>query len=245
VPFGARRGAAGYPDAVPGLRAPLIALALAVLVAACGGATPSSDATTAPTPSTQATQATGAPATEVPPTEVPPTEQPTSAPTDEPTETPAVEPTEEPSAGPTATAPAGGADACTGSDANREFLSSIARAVDWPVLCGVLPKRWFVGEGRYRTANGGWMYITYNGPGGARVGLYQGAYCATQGGCPALGADLGPAALGPFDGTLHEVADGYAVVVDPGSTPSWLLTTTGLDQATTVQLAGAAVEVGG
>jgi len=233
----------------------VVALAVAVLAAACGGATPSSDATTVPTPSAQATQATDAPATGAAPTEAPteppseaptepPSEAPTDAPTEPPTETPTGEPTDEPSAGPTATAPAGGADACTGSDANREFLSSIARAVDWTVLCGVLPRRWFVGEGRYRTANGGWMYITYNGPTGAKLGFYEGSYCATQGGCPALGADLGQAALGPFDGTLHEIAGGYAVVVDPGSTPSWLMTTSGLDQPTTLQLAAAAAEVG-
>ena len=239
---------AGYPDAVPGFRAPAIVLALAValIAAACGGTAPTSDVTTAPTAAVTPTPA----ATPSPPTDAPATDAPTEAPTgpvtEPPTEAPSVEPPGgEPSAAPTATSAAGGAEACSGSDANREFLAKFARAVDWPVLCGVLPKRWFVGSGTYRTANGGWMFITYNGPNGARLGFYEGSYCEAQGDCPVLGTDLGPAPLGPLAGTLYATDDGYAVVVDPGSVPTWVMTTTGLDEATTLQLAAAAAEVGG
>jgi hypothetical protein len=227
---------------VPGLRTPAVILAVALLATACGSALPTSDVTSAPT-ATPAGEATPAPATDAPATEAP-TEAPTEPPTPEPTEAPTVEPTDAPSGEPTPTTPAGGAEACTGTDDNREFFASIARAVDWSVLCGVLPKGWYVSTGRYRTGNGGWMYIGYKGPGGATMWLYQGSYCATQGGCPAVGTDLGEAALGPLGGTLHETADGYAVVVDPGSTPSWVMVTSGLDQAATLQLAAAAAEVG-
>jgi hypothetical protein len=117
--------------------------------------------------------------------------------------------------------------------------------VDWPVLCGVLPRAWFVDDGKYRLANGGWMRIGYKGPGGATLWLHQGAACATNGGCDPSGDELGAAALGPLGGTLFETGDGFAILVAPGENPSWYLATTGLDQATTVQLAARLAEVGG
>jgi len=104
-------------------------------------------------------------------------------------------------------------------------------------MCAVLPKGWFVSAGKYGTGGGGWMYIEYDGPGASTLGLYEGTYCATKGGCDVAGSSLGAATLGPLEGELYPTADGYAVVVGAGESPSWYLATTGLDQATTVRLA--------
>lgn len=235
------------------------------MLAACGGSAPagsdvagSGTPDRTPTPSKAvSTQAPAAGSEE--PVETPVDAEATGAPVDE-TEPPAEEATPEPSGdetsvpespggSPTAEAsgaPAGSAaDACSGSDKNREFLAAAARAVDWDVVCAVLPKGWFVSSGSYRLANGGKLLIGYKGPGGATLSLSEGAFCGTGDGCVPAGSDLGPAAIGPLGGTLVGLdAGGYAIVVDRGSTPSWLLVTSGLDQATTVGLGAAATTVG-
>lgn len=120
-----------------------------------------------------------------------------------------------------------------------------ATAVDWPVLCAVLPKGWFVAQGSYRLANGGKLLMSYKGPSGARIALTEGAYCLSDAHtCTPSGTDLGPAMLGPLAGTLFETADGFAIVVAPGENPGWLMTTKGLDQATATSRGAALAEVG-
>jgi hypothetical protein len=136
-----------------------------------------------------------------------------------------------------------GAEACSGSADNRDFFLGIAKAVEWPVLCGVLPRGWFVSQGSYRLANGGKLLVGYKGPAGAAIALSQGAFCADDDGCVPSGEDLGAVALGPLDGTLYETADGYAILAAAGENPSWLMTTKGLDRATTEKLAAALVAV--
>jgi hypothetical protein len=234
---------------VPLLRVVLLALIVAV-AASCGGGPPSSRATAAPESATTPADAPGGsaePATSEEPTTGEATAEP--VPSDEPVATEEPVATDEPTASeePTASdAPvtAGGADACTGSADNRTFLEGIARAADWPVLCGVLPGGWFVAQGSYRLANGGKLLISYKGPGGATIALSQGAFCTSADGCVPDGSEVGAAALGPLDATLYQTADGFAMVAAPGENPSWLMTTTGLDQASTVSLAAALVEVG-
>ncbi len=78
-----------------------------------------------------------------------------------------------------------------------------------------------------------------------RSPLSEGAWCATEDGCVPAGSTLGGAPLGPLAGTLYQTADGFAIHVAPGENPSWLMTTTGLDQATTLGLAAKLAEVGG
>ncbi len=220
-----------------------------MLAATCGGSPPASDGSAAPTaapttwPSLSAAPATGV----VPATEPPsgtPTDSPAASPSATFTESPAASPTETPTDDPSASTPTGRAEACTGTDENRAFFDAIANAVDWPVLCGVMRKGWYLQSGRYRTGNGGWVYVEYAGPGGATLRLDEGSSCAVNGGCDTGGTDLGPAALGPLDGTLLQTGTGFAVVAAPGERPMWYLATTGLDQATTVQLAAALAEVG-
>ncbi len=148
----------------------------------------------------------------------------TPAPTAEP-------PTEPPASGePTASAQAGSAGACTGTAANRDFFAKVAAAFDWPVYCAVLPARWSVATGSYRSAGGGRMEIAYKGPGGARFELHEGAFCDLPEGCVPSGSDAGTAAFGDLSGTLVTGDDGsYAVVVDRGKARSWLAVGVGLD----------------
>jgi hypothetical protein len=231
--------------------APLLALALAL--AACGGAAPSSGTGSA---GSAAVSSSGAPAAS--------TAEPTAASTaaasgeepsaEPPSDTPAPEVTPKPVATPSRTAPptdapstpSGSAEACSGNDANRVFLAGVARAVAWPVLCAVLPKGWFVSQGSYRMANGGKLLMSYKGPGGATLALSEGSYCADGTGCVPAGTDAGDASLGTMPGTLVALDNGgFAIVVDKGSNPGWLLVTKGLDQAATVDLGAALAVVGG
>jgi hypothetical protein len=237
---------------------PIIAIALAAMLAACGGGTPASSggvpSATGGTPAQQPVTgtpgpgtptATGDPSQEVP-TDGPAiaTEDPAGTPTDEPsTEAPTDGPSEAP-ATPDPSDDAAAAAACSGSDANRSFFAAAAAAVDWPVLCAVLPKGWFVSEGSYRKANGGKLLVSYKGPGGATLSLSEGSFCASGDACVPAGDDLGDAALGSLDGTLVALdSGGFAIIVDGGLSPSWLLVTEGLDQATTLALGGALAEV--
>jgi hypothetical protein len=226
----------------------LIPILVTVALAACSSAQPSSLATSDPGVTTGASaspspsdaespgdqpSASGEPASE-PPTasDAPASDEPTESATPEPTETP--------------TSPPGIADACTGTDANREFFVSVGLAVDWPVLCAVLPSHWFVNTGSYRLANGGKLLISYKGPGGATIALSEGSFCSDGTGCVPAGADAGDAALGPLAGTLVRLNDGgFAIVVDRGANPSWLLVAHGIDEATTVSMGAALAEVGG
>jgi hypothetical protein len=206
---------------------------IAVLLVACND-------TAAPTPSTPAASASAvAPATEPPTSEEPPaTEEPSS-----PTET-ASPPVDEPSS--SASTEPGAAAACSGSDKNRDFFRAAASALSWTVYCAVLPAGWFVDTGQYRQAGGGWVEIAYRGPGGARLELHEGAFCAEGDGCVPPGTELGDAPFGDRTGTLVALDDGgFALVVDRGEKISWLATGTGMDEATFRKIAAALAPVGG
>jgi hypothetical protein len=201
----------------------VLALGFAAIVAACDGAatpsTPAGGESSAPAASTPIATATA---------EASATEVPTGTPT-EPTSTPTLEPAS-PSADVESPVP-GSADACTGTDKNREFYMSVATDVAWTLYCPVLPAGWFVETGEYRGASGGWMEISYKGPSGARLELHEGSFCSDADGCVPSGPDAGMAAFGDMDGTLVAVDDGgWAVVVDRGDPISWLLVVTGVDE---------------
>jgi hypothetical protein len=193
-----------------------------VLVAAC--ASPS--ATEQPATSTPAT-ATPEPATSEAPS-APPNRPETPEPATAEPATP--EPaTEEPVAEPTEPADDGSAAGrCTGTEENLTFYREFARVVDWAVYCPVLPKGWFVGTGQWRQADGGRLEISYRGPNGAGAMLQEGSFCPGDGDCVPPGEDVGPVPFGDLEGTLVRTADGWAVVVDRGERPSWLLTMTGV-----------------
>lgn len=213
----------------------ILSLLVAVLVAAC--ANPS--ATSAPT----ATPEPVAPATPVPGTDAPTPEPPSDAPS---TPEPSVSEAPSPSLEAEPTADDGPASAeCTGTDENLEFFAQFARIVDWPVYCPALPSGWFVGTGQWRQADGPRLEISYRGPAGAGLLLQQGAYCPDGGDCVPPGDDLGQTGFADREGTLIATADGWAIVVDRGDSPSWLLTMTGLSEAAARRIASNLVEVGG
>lgn len=194
-------------------------------------------------PSPTPTAAVAAPSAE-PVSEPSPTAETTPAPTAAPTEAATADPTAVASGEPTPAGEAGSADACTGSDDNRAFFADVAAAFDWPVYCAVLPARWSVESGRYRSAGGGWMEMFYKGPGGARFELYEGAFCDDVDGCVPDGSDAGSAAFGDQSGTLVTGSDGrYAVVVDRGDDISWLAIGDGLDVEVFKEFAASLVRV--
>lgn len=136
---------------------------------------------------------------------------------------------------PTADRTGGGSAAasCSGSPENRDFYLAVAEAVDWTVLCPVLPDGWFVESGTYRLAGGGWLEIAYRGPAGARLRLREGAFCPETSGCVPAGTEIADVSVGTLAGRLIATGDGgWAVVVDRGAQRSWLLEGAGLDEAT-------------
>ena len=216
---GASRPASRRSLSIHGL---LLTATLAVLVAACAGAADGSP-TPEPTDTSAASPITSGPAA----TDAPVTEAPTATPTEAPTATAVPTPTAEPS--PTGGG-TGGADACTGTDENREFFTSVAGAVDWPVYCPVLGSGWSVDAGQYRLAGGGRMEIGYRGPSGARIELKQGYFCDTMD-CSGGGTELGDAAFGDLRGVMLDQDGGrFGIVAVAIDGPVWLLTTDGLDE---------------
>ena len=195
-------------------------LLLAVLVAACAGSSVTSEPSEAPETAVPATPAGGSEA----PTQEPPTEAPSaSEPAASEAPSPSLEPEQTDNEGPVASE-------CSGTDENLAFYAQFAQVVEWPVYCPVLPSGWFVGTGQWRQADGPRLEISYRGPGGAGLLLQEGAYCPGDGDCVPPGDEVGQTAFGDREGTLVETADGWAVVVDRGEEPSWLLTLTGLGE---------------
>ena len=207
-----------------------------VALAACGSSTgtdrPAATAASIPTNGASVAPATKTPGGDPSATSETPTPASPSATATTPTSSPAPDP--------------GGAQACSGSDANRDFYASMAAAVDWIVYCPVLPDGWFVKDGQYRLAGGGWLEITYDGPGNGGITLRQGAFCAEADGCVPAGREVGTTAFGDRIGTFVAGEDGnWAVVVDRGANPSWLLEVSGLDEATARSVAEQLLTVGG
>lgn len=224
------------------LRLVLLAAGLSLAIAACGSSsgTPPAGGSTAP----QSGAPTGAPAS--PTGEAPSGEPSGEAPTDRPTEAP---PSESPSTGPSSS-PSGSPDpaaACTGDDDNKAFFANAAASVDWTVMCAVLPAKWFVSEGSYRGGKGGRLAIGYRGPNGATIQLSEGNWCLDPATCMPAGTEVGPANLGPMEGTLLRLDDGsgFAIVVDQGEAVSWLFQASGIGKNKSTELAAAAVVVSG
>ena len=220
-------------------------VALLALLAACGGAVPSSGVRASPENAGPSAAPTGAASSE-PPTAAAPTDEPFVSAEPDPTADTGT-PTTEPEPTPSEVPGAGGvAAACSGNDKNRTFYASVAKAVDWQVVCPVLGKGWFVSTGSYRLANGGKVEVAYRGPGGAGLTLSQGGFCTVDGGCVPPGTDAGAASLGGMPGTLVALdSGGFAIVVDRGANPSWLLVANGLSRQATLDIGSAAARVGG
>ena len=197
----------------------ILVTALAATLAACDSASgPTASASSSAEPLTTAS--------------APPSESPTESaePTEEPTETAEPTPDEtEPSDDPAATDEPSAAADCTGTDDNRKFYSGVAESVDWTLYCPVLPAGWFVDSGEWRAASGGRMEIAYRGPGGARLELHEGAFCAAGASCVPNGSEDGTASFGDLEGTLIATSDGdWAVSVAPDEAFSYLAVGSGI-----------------
>jgi hypothetical protein len=207
-------------------RSILLAAVLSAVLAACGQAT----STDQPTDTGQPSSAAASP--DASPTVAPVSEPPGETPAESASTTPEpVTPEPPATAGATPADGTGSAASCSGSDENRDFFASMAAAVDWTVYCPVLGEGWFVDDGRYRLAGGGWLEISYDGPGDARLILRQGAFCDSGDGCVPSGTEVGQVAFGDRTGTLVDGGDGtWSVVVERGAQLSWLLVVDGLGE---------------
>ncbi len=214
---------------------------MTLVAAACGPGEPTAPPPDSVAPSAPAGSPTG-PSPE--PVATPPTSEPvTPAPATTQPGTP--EPASPDPANEHSDPPAAGADACAGTDENRDFYASVADAVSWAVYCPDLPDGWFVVCGQYRLASGGRMEISYRGPNGAGLMLQEGSFCAAGADCVPPGEDAGAAAFGDREGALVRTDGGWAVVVDRGEQPSWLLLLTGVAEPRARTIAGDLLHVGG
>lgn len=138
-------------------------------------------------------------------------------------------------------------DACSGSDANREFFRQAAASMAWPVYCAVLPDGWFLEAGSYRLADGGRLEVAYRGPGDARLAIVEGNACAgtDADACAPRDTVLGVAILGDRDGELARLANGLVLDLDRGGSPSWRVTGLGLSEEAFRELCAALVVVEG
>ena len=198
-----------------------LTLALAAVLAACAGPGPAATPTAAPSSPAQS----GAAASADTPSgagerRAPASESPTEAPSDAPTkEPPATESPTDATETPSASGGSDAAAACTGTDENRAFFANAAAAVDWTVVCAVLPNRWFVVRRHVPAgAGGGRLMIVYKGPHNATLSAVARARGApTRRAARPAGTEVGPATLGPMEGTLFRLADGgFAIAVDQG-----------------------------
>ena len=244
-PVRGRTGSGGHAPIGHVPIAAIVALVIVAMVAlvACGDA-PSSSPRPAATPG--ASVVAGASGSVVTPgASVPAGETAT------PDETATPETTEPPAPSETPAAPTtGGADGCSGSAENRDFFAAAAEAFTWDVYCAVLPDGWFLETGTFRQADGGRLEVSYKGPGGARIEIAEGAWCtAGASACSPRDHEIGPGRFGDREGTLvtlgPDVADGFAVYVDPGAAPSWAISGTGMDQSSFEAIAAALHRVDG
>ncbi len=147
--------------------------------------------------------------------------------------------TASPNVTPTPTPTPGGPDAtaaaCSGSSQTKDFFTAIAEAVQWPVYCAALPAGWSVDRGSgntYALANGGRMVIGYHTLAGLHLELREGRWCTdSASACSPHAQDIGPISIGDLRGELMTLSSGgFVVYVDPGQSPSWTITGTGMDE---------------
>lgn len=161
-----------------------------------------------------------------------------------PTTSPAASPSQPTASPPEAPVGEGSPSDCSGTDDNRSFFEQAAANLDWPVYCAALPDRWFVTQGTYRTAGIGWLQITYRGPSGAELSLQEGAFCDDGDGCVPPGTGGGDSPFGDQSGEMSFLdTGGYAIAVDRGQHPSWLVIGTGMDESTFRELAASLIRL--
>ncbi len=232
------------------LRVPAIvavAMGLVIALAGCSAA--------APTPII--IQLTATPAPTGTPTPVPtpsPTPEPAAAPTDTPaaapsdtaaapTDTPAATPV--PTAAPTAAAsPTGAAGGCSGKVSNQPFWAETANNEPFTVYCAVVPSPWYFATASSTYGASGTVSATYQTTDGAKIAIQEGAFCTSGAAACSPGvAVAGSANFGDLTGSLHTVATGFAIYVNPGTSHGYTATGTGVSQSAFVNIVAAMIKV--
>jgi hypothetical protein len=217
----------------------LATLLVAGLVGACAGGTSATDtpsATDSAEPSPALPIETAPPASESAaplPTDPVESESPSEAPGAESSGSPP--PSDEP----------GSADACSGTDNNRDFYADAAHDLAFDVYCPVLPRGWFVDEGEYQLRGGGILQISYKGPGGAALDLLERGPCQAGDDCMPAGTQEGSAMFGNRSAELVAKDDGSLMVVAEAPDGQWWITGTRVDEASLTEIAADLVLVGG
>jgi hypothetical protein len=116
--------------------------------------------------------------------------------------------------------------------------------VTWQVYCAVLPTGWFVETGSFRLAGGGKLEISYKGPGGQRIEVREGTYCAGVDECIPPGPDAGTASFGDRPARLVDTGGGNWLVVAEGGDVNWEAKGLGMDGPTLAGYTAAFVPVG-
>lgn len=168
----------------------------------------------------------------------------TPVPTPTPSPTPSPSPTDRPSPTPRPTLAAVPSTSCSGSVDNQSFFGQAARAMSWDVYCPSLATSWYVTAGKYEESGGGWLKITWAGPGGATLQIAEGAFCTS--GADACGpktGQLGNAYFGDLAGSLDSVSGGLAIYVNPGTARAYSIVGTGLSQSDFVAVGAAMLKV--
>jgi hypothetical protein len=88
------------------------------------------------------------------------------------------------------------------------------------------------------------MEISYKGPGGRRIAIREGAYCAGKADCPPSGTDAGAASFGDRPARLLDVGGGAWLVLDAEGNLNWEARGTGMDGPALAAITAAFVRVG-
>jgi len=165
----------------------------------------------------------------------PPTPTLTLSPEPTPTATPTPTPTPTPS-------PTSPAAACTGTASNKAFFAQAAAAMSWTVYCAVLPSGWSLTKGEYDKAPNGYLYVGYQGPGGAGISLWEGNLCGPGGyamTCGWIVVAQGPASFGGLSAELYLHGPYFLIDANPGTPHEYMIQGAGLTRPTFVACAAA------
>jgi hypothetical protein len=136
---------------------------------------------------------------------------------------------------------------CTGEADGPGSFKAASMSAAFDVYCAVLPAGWqresMSGDDQVVTT----VTATYTGPNGETLLLSEGDLCsAGQSACGPAGTSAGTAMFGDREGQLFAGPPGaeYALYVDPGQSPSWEATGTGMSLDTFEALTAALIIVG-
>jgi hypothetical protein len=210
---------------------PSLTLFAGALVVAFAGAACSGSAQ--PTPTAVVTPTLTAGETVVPTPVL--TAEPTATVTAAPSASPSMSASAAPSPSPSHTAsarPTSPPSVCTGWSGNQAFFPAAARKMGFPVYCVRMGKGWSLSSADYEMPQTGrWLKLTYRGPGGATVSLFQGAFCLTSpAACSPNKTILATGSFASLSGDLDLTVSGFAIYVNPGTKTAYQITCTGLSQ---------------